>query len=77
MESVVGDDAVLERADYGYGGVEGVAEQEVADEVDEGLLELPDLTYRAVELPEPGGDDVHACWNLDFVSIPVGYQVEA
>nr|POF03974.1 glucosamine-6-phosphate isomerase 1 [Quercus suber] len=60
LEGVVGDDGILQRADDGDGGVERVAEQEVADEVEERLPQLPDLRDGPPQLPEAGDDDVHA-----------------
>ena len=59
-QGVVGHDAVLEGGDDGDGGVEGVAQEEVADEVEETLFQVPDLRDGAMELPDAGRDDVHA-----------------
>lgn len=58
-QGVVGHDAVLQGGDDGDGGVEGVAEEEVADEVEEALFQVPDLREGAVELPDSRRDDVH------------------
>ena len=59
LQRIVSDDLVLQSGDDRDGGVEGVAEEEVADQVRQTLLELPDLTEGAPQLPEAGQDDVH------------------
>lgn len=72
-ERVVGHDGVLQRRDDRHGRVEGVAEEEIPDEVEEGLLEMPDLAKRARELPESDGDDVHSGRDLQW-SASVGFN---
>jgi hypothetical protein len=60
FESVVGDDAILESCYHRHGCVEGVTEEEIADQIDERLLEVPDLSESAVELPDAHSDNVHS-----------------
>ncbi len=69
FEAVVCDDRVLESSDDGHGCVEAVAEQEVADEVEETLAELPDLREGEAELFETCHDNVVGSGILTWSSV--------
>lgn len=48
FESIVRNDTILKSANHGDGCVQGVAEEEIANEVDEGLFEMPNLSNGTV-----------------------------
>lgn len=73
FETVVGYDAVLEGADNCDCGVEGVSEEKVADEVNQRLLQVPDLSKCSIELPKSHCEDVRSRWDL-FMSIIIYFS---
>lgn len=59
-QSVVRDHLVLQGCDDGHGRVEGIAKQEVSDEINQALLKMPNFRQGLLQLPEADADDVHA-----------------
>ena len=64
LEGVISHDTVLERANHGHSRVQGVAEKEIADEVDKRLFEMPYLAKSTIQLPKPDCDYIHSGRNL-------------